>query len=97
MSINFWFPDYHNPRLAVNLNTTNACWLLRLAHIDYDPNCLAGDISPDELWELVYNLEQFILDHRSEDNIVYYHLRNLSKFSRLLGFAESSGLPLRYG
>ena len=97
MSVSFWFPDYIDPRFAVSLNNTNAGWLLRLAHIDHDPDCPSGEITPEELWELVYNLEQFILEHRADEDIVYYHLRNLNKFSRLLGFADSSGCTLSFG
>jgi hypothetical protein len=96
MSVSFWFPDYRSPRFEANLNTSNANWVLGLAEIDHDPNAPVGELSPEDLRGLVYNLEQFIIGY--PDNMWHYaNVRYLVIFSRLLGFAESSGLPLRFG
>jgi len=94
MSVTFYFPDYQNPQLEMNVSNANACHLFRIAELSYSDD-LCGKMSPDELHSMVYNLEQFILDHRNSSHL-WRFTRYLMILSRMHGFAVGSGLSIAY-
>ena len=96
MSVSFWFEDYLSPEFEYSLNNVNASRVLKLAHIDHDPSDPYGKLSPDDIFNIVYNLECYILDHRDDPNLWLY-VKYLRMFSKLEGCARSNGLTATYG
>lgn len=99
MSVTFYFKELkelNTPMLDISLANTSATWLLRLAQIDHDPECPAGVISREKLFDLCYLLEQYIIGHPGNVRQIY-HIHNLARFNRLLGTAEVMGWNLYFG
>lgn len=49
-----------HPELDMTVANANAEKFLQLAHKDYDPEYLHGDLTKDEVFRLVYNLQSLI-------------------------------------
>jgi len=95
MSVTFFVPDYRNSGFELNVNNGNAGHLLRIGRV-YDDGQLLGSFSPNEMASLIYNLREFILDHRNSPDMVRF-TGYLVKLSVLQGIALAKQSPVAYG
>ena len=96
MSVTFYIPGSRYDT-ELNVSNSNAVHLLRIGRL-YHTDELVGDISPTDMMGFLYNVEQFILDHRydkSFDTIRF--LKYLIKLSTLTGIAVETQKNVSYG
>lgn len=95
MSVTFFVPDYRNSSYELNVNNGNAGHLLRVGRI-LDDGQLLGSLSTSEMASLIYNLREFVLDHRNSPDMVRF-TGYLVKLSILHGIALATNSRIAYG